>query len=116
MEDKKIILYVDWGSQPSRAVVGFCKINKIPFELLEIRVGRAQHLTQEFAQINPNKQVPAMKEINTKTGEEWNLSESHAILRYLAQTRNVADHWYPKDIIKRCEVDQYLDWHQNYLR
>ena len=57
-----------------------------------------------------------MKEINTKTGEEWNLSESHAILRYLALTRNVADHWYPKDIIKRSEVDQYLDWHQNFLR
>jgi glutathione S-transferase len=52
-------------------------------------------LTPEFKRINPNKMVPAMVEIDTLTGEEWSLFESNAILRYLATTRKVPDHWYP---------------------
>jgi len=37
-------------------------------------------------------------------------------LRYLADSRKVADHWYPKDLHKRAQIDQYLDWHHNFLR
>lgn len=44
------------------------------------------------------------------------LSESQACLRYLCNTRNVADHWYPKDLRKRAKVDEYLDWHHTNLR
>jgi len=49
--------------------------------------------------------VPAIEEIDTKTGESWRLFESHAILRYLAETRKVPEHWYPKDPVKRAKVD-----------
>ena len=45
-----------------------------------------------------------------------NLFESHTILRYLHETRNLPDHWYPKDPRKRAKVDEYLDWHHNGLR
>ena len=57
-----------------------------------------------------------MQEVNEKTGETFTMSESHAIMRYLATTRDVADHWYPKDARKRAVVDQYLDMHHSYIR
>ena len=50
------------------------------------------------------------------TGEEFSLGESHAILRYLADTRGVPDHWYPADPRKRAQVDMYLDQHHSFLR
>ena len=39
-ESKKLTLYVDWASQPSRAVVAFCRINKIEHELVVIRISK----------------------------------------------------------------------------
>ena len=44
------------------------------------------------------------------------MGESHAILRYLADSRGVPEHWYPRDIKKRAAVDMYLDQHHSYLR
>ena len=109
-------IYADYASQPSRAVIAFCNINKIPFTLVETRVGKMEHLSEEYKKINRAKLVPAIKEINKATGEEWTLSESHAIMRYLATSRKVPNHWYPSDIVKRSKVDQYLDWHHTFLR
>jgi len=50
-----------------------------------------------------------MQEINLETGETFNLAQSTAILRYLATSRGVADHWYPKEPRARAQVDMYLD-------
>lgn len=36
-----------------------------------------------------------MTEIDTMTGEEFHLFESHAIMKYLSNTRNLGDNWYP---------------------
>lgn len=33
-----IKLYIDYGSQPSRAVLALCLIGKIPFEIIEIKI------------------------------------------------------------------------------
>ena len=49
-------------------------------------------------------------------GSTWVLAESHAIMKYLATTRGVPDHWYPAEPKLRARVDQYLDWHHNFLR
>ena len=57
-----------------------------------------------------------MQEINEQTGEVFTLSESHAILRYLAVSRGVPDHWYPADLRKRAIVNFYLDEHHQFLR
>ena len=56
------------------------------------------------------RQVPAMVD------QDFSLSESHAILRYLHETRHCEDHWYPSDLKKRAKVDQYLDWEHTHLR
>ena len=69
-----------------------------------------EHLSKDFAKINPVKQVPAMKD------GDFCLAEGHAIMKYLHETRKCADHWYPSDIKKRSKVDAYLDWHHSFLR
>lgn len=33
-----IKLYIDYGSQPARAVLAFCLIAKIPYEVIETRI------------------------------------------------------------------------------
>jgi glutathione S-transferase len=42
--------------------------------------------------------------------------ESHTILKYIQESRGLAEHWYPLDLRKRAKVDEYLDWHHNGLR
>ena len=74
-----------------------------------------EHKSPEYKKINPVGVVPAISETDNDESV-WCLNESHAILRYLAETRQTPDHWYPKDARKRAVVDAYLDWHHNYLR
>ena len=47
---------------------------------------------------------------------DFNLSESHAIMRYLATSRKCDDHWYPADPRKRARIDEYLNWHHLNIR
>lgn len=37
-----IKLYLDYSSQPSRAVLAFLLLNKIPHELIEIRISKRE--------------------------------------------------------------------------
>uniref|UniRef100_A0A7C8YUX3 GST N-terminal domain-containing protein n=1 Tax=Opuntia streptacantha TaxID=393608 RepID=A0A7C8YUX3_OPUST len=104
-------VYADRMSQPSRAVILFCKLNRIDFEEVKIDISKRQHLSPEFAEINPMRQVPAIVDGRFK------LSESHAILIYLACSfPGVADHWYPADVSKRAKIHSVLDWHHSNLR
>ncbi|CAN4127387.1 unnamed protein product [Withania somnifera] len=103
-------LYVDRISEPSRAVLIFCKLNKIEFEEVRIDLSMRQQLSLEFIEVNPMKQVPAIMDGRFK------LFESHAILRYLACAfPGIADHLYPADLYRRAKVDSVLDWHHSNL-
>jgi len=103
-------VYVDMMSQPSRAVLAFCKLNDIPHEVVLTDIAKGLNRTPSYLAINPAGQVPAIEDGDLK------LAEGHAILAYLATTRNVADHWYPKDVKARAIVNQYLHWHHTQLR
>ncbi|KAL3645694.1 Glutathione S-transferase theta-1 [Castilleja foliolosa] len=104
-------VYVNPFSQPSRAVLIFCKANGIAFEEVTIELDKMQHKTPEFAEINPMKQIPVI------VHGDFKLSESHAILIYLASAfPGVADHWYPTDVCKRAKIHSVLDWHHSNLR
>lgn len=90
MQQQGVIqLYMDWLSQPSRAVAIFCDINRIPVDITEVKILKKMVRSEEFKQINPNMKVPAIKE------GDFTLYESHAILRYLCNSRGLNDHWYP---------------------
>ncbi|KAH1106230.1 hypothetical protein J1N35_009998 [Gossypium stocksii] len=53
-------VYADRMSQPSRAVIIFCKVNGIDYKELKVDISKREHLTTEFAEINPMKQLPAI--------------------------------------------------------
>ncbi|CAI9775758.1 unnamed protein product [Fraxinus pennsylvanica] len=104
-------LYVDRMSQPSRAILTFCKVNGIDFEEVKIQLAKGQNFSPEYAEVNPMKQVPAL------VHGDFKLFESHAILIYLASAfSGVADHWYPADLQKRAKIHSVLDWHHSNLR
>ncbi|ERM95091.1 hypothetical protein AMTRI_Chr07g30630 [Amborella trichopoda] len=107
----KLRVYTDRMSQPSRAVIIFCKTNGIDFEEVRIDISKRQHLQPEFKAINPMGQVPALVDGKLK------LFESHAILRYLSYAfPGIPDHWYPGDLSRRAKIESVLDWHHSNLR
>ena len=97
-------LFVDLMSQPSRGILIFCKAANIPFDLKSIRLAKLEHKTEEFTKINPFQKVPVIEH----KGEH--VIESVAILKYLANTHSVEDHWYPKEPLAQARVDEYLSW------
>ncbi|KAE8662698.1 Glutathione S-transferase T1 [Hibiscus syriacus] len=100
----KLKVYADRMSQPARAVILFLKLNGINYEEVRVDIAKRQHLTPEYAEINPMKLLPAIVDGRFK------LFESHAILIYLACSfPGVADHWYPADVFKRSKIHSVLD-------
>ncbi|XP_077996265.1 glutathione S-transferase theta-1-like [Glandiceps talaboti] len=98
-------VYFDMMSQPSRSVLMFCEVNNIPYEKKVTSVFAGDTRKEAYQAINPVMRVPAIKD------GQFTLSESAAILKYLAAKYNTADHWYPSDVQKRAKVDQYIAWH-----
>lgn len=102
----KLILLGNGMSQPSRAVMWFLEVNRIPYEFRLVRIMKGQHLSDQYATINPMRKVPVIIDHGDV------VFESHTILRYLSQKYNTPDHWYPRsDLLKRTRIDSYLDWH-----
>ncbi|KAI5383718.1 Glutathione S-transferase T1, variant 2 [Lathyrus oleraceus] len=107
----KLKVYADRMSQPSRAILIFCKVNGIEIEEIHIELSKREHLSPEFQAINPLKKVPAIVDGRFK------LFESHAILIYIASAfPGVANHWYPADASRKAKIHSVLDWHHLNLR
>lgn len=89
----KLKVYADRMSQPSRAVLIFCRLNGIDFEEIKIDLSKRHHLSPEFTEVNPLQKVPAILHGN------FNLFER-----------------YPTDVFRRAKINSVLDWHHSNLR
>jgi len=105
--------YYDLMSQPSRALYLFLKATKINYVDCAVALRKGEHLTEEYAtKVNAFKKVPCIHH------DDFKLSESVAIFRYLATVfrDQVPDHWYPADVKKRARVDEFMEWQHITLR
>jgi len=92
-------------SQHSRRVVSLLEEANLPYQAVLVDMTKGGHMSDDYLSINPNHQVPSLVD------DEVSLYESHAIMRYLCDKHNL-ETWYPKNIVVRAQVDQWLDWCQ----
>ncbi|XP_006640254.1 glutathione S-transferase theta-2 [Lepisosteus oculatus] len=107
---KALEVYLDLLSQPCRAVLIFLKHNNIPHTVKTVAIRKGDNRTPEFTKLNPMQKVPVIVD------HGFVLTESDAILKYLATQYKTAAHWYPQDPERRARVDEYTAWHHTNTR
>ena len=95
-------LYYHPVSTTSRPVLLLAADEGIALDHEVVDLFTGAHLQPAFASINPSQQVPVLKD------GEFRLSESSAILKYLAEKTGSAA--YPKDLQKRARINEVMDW------
>jgi len=95
-------LYYHPVSTTSRPVVLFAQENNLPVEMQVIDLMKGEHVQPAYAAINPSKLVPVLED------GEFRLTESSAILKYLAEKSNSPT--YPKELQARARVNERMDW------
>ena len=113
MSTEPITLYIDYISQPSRAVLNVIEFGQIPgIAIKEVLIMNMEQRDDEFAKINPNLKLPALKD------GELVLCESGAIMRYLCAKFLPEDHFlYPRSCpFRKSIVETYLTKYHQIIR
>lgn len=105
-----LIVYYHPTSQPSRTILAFLKINKIPYEERIVDIFNLEHRTEEYKKVNPMGTVPFINDDGLVT---W---ETEAIIKYLINTRKVGQELYPEEPKTRLLVDRYFPFHHTVMR
>jgi glutathione S-transferase len=95
-------LYMHPASTTSRPVMHFIAEEKIPCEQQVVDIFKGEHAGDAYARMNPSKLIPMLED------GDFRLTESAAILRYLAE--KTGSKAYPKDLQARARVNEALDW------
>ena len=102
-------LYTHPVSTACRPVMQFIADNNIPCEMEVVDILKGEHYEPAYSEINPNRLVPMLED------GEFRLTESAAILRYLAE--KIGSPAYPKDLKQRARVNEAMDWfNSNFYR
>ncbi|KAM3142024.1 hypothetical protein pb186bvf_005897 [Paramecium bursaria] len=104
-------LYIDWISQPSRACKTAFDILHLKYETIPLWIQYGQHKTEEITKLNPLQQLPILVD-----SDGFTIVESHAIIKYIINSRNIQTTLYPSDHQLRAKIDQYLDYHHGNTR
>jgi glutathione S-transferase len=72
----------------------------LDYKLVDLFTG--EHLKPEFSNINASRLIPVLED------GDFRLSESSAILKYLADKTGSSA--YPKDLKQRARVNEMMDW------
>lgn len=95
-------LYMHPISTTSRPILLFAAENDIELESVVVDLMTGEHMQEPYAKLNPSKQVPMLED------DGFRLTESSAILKYLADKTNSPA--YPKELQKRARVNEAMDW------
>ena len=95
-------LYMHPVSNTSRPIRLLIAENKLPVNEVIVDLMTGEHLKEPYTKLNPNGLVP------TLVDDDFVLTESSAILKYLADKFNLA--LYPKDLKQRARVNEMMDW------
>jgi glutathione S-transferase len=95
-------LYFHPVSTSSRPVLLLCAEANIAYEPVVVDLMTGAHYKEPFITMNPSAQVPVLDD------EGFILTESSAILKYLAEKHGLAA--YPKDLKQRARVNERMDW------
>ena len=95
-------LYYHPVSTSSRPVLLLAADNNIALDYEVVDLFTGVHLQSAFTGINASQQVPALDD------EGFILTESSAILKYLAE--KAGSPAYPKDLKQRARINETMDW------
>ena len=109
--DHSITLYWSIASQPSRSVKSLLLAGQVPHNTVNIDLLKGEHLQEPFKKVNPRCMIPFIKD------NDFGLSESNSILKYLCNTNpSIPEYYWPKDDQTRALTDQYLEFYQFHFR
>src|SRR5499427_1246599 len=95
-------LYYHPVSTTSRPVVLFAKESGVDLDYQLVDLFTGAHYQPEYVAINASRQVPVLED------GDFRLTESSAILKYLAD--KIGSPTYPKDLRQRARVNERMDW------
>ncbi|KAM0729325.1 Glutathione S-transferase 1 [Formica fusca] len=95
-------LYSVSDGPPSLACRQLLKALDIEYELIDVDYGKGEHMTKEYEELNPQKEIP------TLVDHDLIMGESNAILQYLADQYDTSGKLYPKDLKLRAIVNHRL--------
>jgi glutathione S-transferase len=95
-------LYYHPVSTTCRPIMMLAADDNIDLEYQVVDLFTGEHMKDQYAAINPNKQIPVLDD------GDFRLTESSAILKYLADKAGSAS--YPKDLKQRARVNERMDW------
>ena len=95
-------IYYHPASTTSRTVMLYAAEQGLEadFQVVDLFVG--EHMGEPYRGVNPNQLVPTLED------GDFRLTESSAILKYLADKSNSPT--YPKDLKERARVNEMMDW------
>ncbi len=97
-----IKLYRHELSGHSHRVELFLSLLNLEFERIDVDLAGGEHKRDEFLALNPFGQVPVLVDGDTV------ISDSNAILVYLADTYDADVTWLPADPVVRADVQRWL--------
>jgi glutathione S-transferase len=95
-------LYYDPSSTTCRPIILFAAEAGIELDPIHVNLMAGEHQAPWFAALNPSRAVPVLQH------GDFVLTESSAILKYLAEAHGAAA--YPKDPKQRARVNERMDW------
>ena len=97
-----------WPTPNGKKVTILLEECDLDYRIVPCAIGRGDQFTEEFLSISPNNRMPAIVDHEPSDGgEPIAIFESGAIMMYIA---NKAGRFYPEDLRKRIEVQQWVIW------